>query len=132
MQKVIVFWKVGLWSTLILVMCFLPGSAFKSVKTFEHTDKIIHTTFYLVHTFLLIGAFDKYKNLTNKQLNYSTIIISVPLSMGLFVELVQHFLINNRYWDVYDIAANALGVSLAFVFSKNQYIKKQLHALHII
>jgi len=46
------------------------------------------------------------------------------LVYGIGMELVQHYFINNRSFDLGDIAADAAGCLLGVVYSTSRYIKK--------
>jgi VanZ family protein len=117
------FWKPVVWALTILVLCILPGSTFDSVKTFQHTDKLIHFFLYFVQALLLFVALYKWGKIKLHQ-TYITILL-IPSLMGMLIETIQHYLVLNRMFDLGDAAANLLGISLFLLIPKHLWIKYQ-------
>lgn len=107
----------------MIVLFTLPGSAFKSVKTFPHTDLIVHAIFYFIQTVLLIQAVIQYNKMNDSALRLRYLLL-IPVVMGLLIEGIQDLFITNRYWDVLDIMANIVGVLLALVLARTKLFRR--------
>ncbi|NBC84273.1 MAG: hypothetical protein GVY19_12970 [Bacteroidetes bacterium] len=118
-RNILLFWKVMLWSLMMIILFTLPGSAFKSVKTFPHIDLVVHAAFYFIQTCLLIQAVLKYNRLNNKSLNILVWLL-FPFIMGFTIETVQELFIANRYWDSMDVVANLAGLFMALGISRTR------------
>jgi len=118
-----IFWKIVAWTLLMLVAFTLPGSAFKTVKTFQHTDLVVHAVLYFTHTTLLIQAINRYNLEFDKSIKRA-VCFYIPVAMGIAVEFVQGAFISNRHWDMLDIAANMLGTALALLIIPRLLNKK--------
>lgn len=117
MRFIIFFWRSALWSLIIAVLCLLPGSAFKSVHTFTHFDKIVHFSFYAGLCLILIFDSVRFQKYHTSKINLKLIILLIPLFMGVTIEIIQHYFIKNRTFDLFDIFANLAGLSsVLFVF----------------
>ena len=113
------YFKWGLfWSLFILIICLLPGNNLPKNTFLEdiYFDKIIHVFLYMVLFILVfLGA-----NKTTKYSFFGTFIYS--FFYGVLVELIQHYLIEDRYGDINDVFANFVGVIFGIIFVK---IKKK-------
>lgn len=102
-----------LWWLITLVLFTLPGSTFPKNPLYEliQLDKWIHAFLFFTLCFLFYKPFKK----SNKQTG--TIAWLLPLiacTYGIIIEFVQEYLIVNRSFDVWDIAADAVGCALAY------------------
>lgn len=95
-------WPSILWAIFILALSTIPGPSLPQQKLLPHLDKIVHFIFYLI---LVILSFNGWKENKN-----GFIIISLVLSYGVGIELIQHFFIEKRFFDIYDLVANTAGV----------------------
>jgi peptidoglycan/LPS O-acetylase OafA/YrhL len=119
-----------LWSALMLYLSFLPGDKLPKDPLLEkiYFDKIVHFIMY----FALFNFIHTSKQVSKK------INILLCLGQGFFIEIIQHFFISGRSFDVLDIVANLFGCLLAFYFAKDKEIgitsvekKPELHFKHL-
>ena len=113
------YFKWGLsWSLFILIICLLPGNNLPKNTFLENIyfDKIIHVFLYTVlFVLVFLGA--------NKTIKYSFFVAFIySFFYGVLVELIQHYLIEDRYGDINDVFANFVGVIFGIIFVK---IKKK-------
>lgn len=113
------YFKWGLfWSLFILIICLLPGNNLPKNTFLEdiYFDKIIHVFLYTVlFVLVFLGA--------NKTIKYSFFVAFIySFFYGVLVELIQHYLIEDRYGDINDVFANFVGVIFGIIFVK---IKKK-------
>lgn len=130
MKRFFVFTPFLIWSITIIVLCILPGSTFKSVKTFEHTDKVVHAFLYFFHVLFLYIPL----RLLNNKLTFKhyLIIFTIPILLGLILEYIQHNYIPNRVYDIGDVLANIFGL-LCFIFSPEKmklYVLKRFQLFY--
>lgn len=105
-----IFYFIGsvLWTILIFVGCSLPGRDVPKVHVFDHFDKIVHFTFFLIFHFLWIGFLGTSKN-------RHLILILISGIYGFFLEFYQVAYVEGRSFDVWDGIADICG-SLACTF----------------
>lgn len=108
-----------LWSAFIFFLCFLPGSALPKEDWLDkiYFDKIVHAVLYFVLFFLIIRIFS-----TKTAVAFLSA-SSLCIVQGILIELVQgSSLIQNRSFDVWDIAANIFGVMAGIILAKNYWL----------
>ena len=115
-----------LWSIIIIVLCSIPGQEFPDTSFLDipHLDKIIHFGLYFILSIVTIKGFylqDKI-NIIARFPFISTIAYTV--SLGIIIELLQHFYINFRQGDIYDVFANAGGSFIGFLLVFNRLVPK--------
>lgn len=111
------FFRIGapiFWALLILVLCSIPGKDIPSVGWLQilNPDKWVHATIFAVQYLLLMFAFShKY---VDKLGHFAGHWWAVTLSLlyAALTEVYQHVFLPDRYGDVYDFIANAVGVLL--------------------
>tara|TARA_B100001758_G_C18262548_1_gene531860 strand:- start:240 stop:620 length:381 start_codon:yes stop_codon:yes gene_type:complete len=99
---------------ILLVGCLLPGSTLPKSDT-QNLDKVLHVLLFLCFTFCsLVGCVkqSQYPILHYFALKYVTI-FSVLLTV--LIELIQHFFIPRRGFELLDIGADMAGITLAIV-----------------
>jgi len=106
------------WLLLITVLFFLPGSALPKEDWLSniHFDKWVHCGFFA----LLLFAWRFYFPAGKK---YHGILLLLALLYGFGVEMIQHYLIANRSFDLWDVLADMTGAVLG-VLCWGWYIKK--------
>lgn len=113
------------WFFLILVLICLPGSEFPTVATWLNDiyfDKWVHTGLFAVLTFLFIYALTRL-NLTKTVKKSWAIKIAIAAWLwALTTELIQRF-IPERSFDMFDWAADSLGILIAFTWCWIKYLK---------
>jgi len=119
------------WTVLIATSCLLPASTFKefSFDSLIGIDKIIHLTIYFGFVILWALVTDQ---LTFK---YRIILLSVGISYGILIEILQANMSLGRSYDLADIIANSIGcvlgiISIDFVRKKLPLLKKYLPFLN--
>jgi len=108
------------WFITITVLFFLPGSALPKPGCLAdiHFDKCVHFGFFALLVFLWRFFF-------HARIIYTWLILLLALVYGLGVEMIQHHLIANRSFDIFDVLAD-LGGSIAGVwFWTTRYIKNR-------
>ena len=103
-------WPAILWAIFIFILSVIPGKQFPRELFIPHLDKAVHLTFYLVLFVLGYGA---------KKNELSILALStVCFLYGLLIELIQHYLIPNRFFGADDILANTIGIVFGVLFVK--------------
>ncbi|MFN8237180.1 MAG: VanZ family protein [Chitinophagales bacterium] len=106
-----------LWSAFIFFLCFLPGNKLPEEEWLDkiHFDKIVHLFLYLILFLLIIHA----RKNGHTTPFYRTMAVFICLAQGILIECIQgSSLIEGRSFDVWDIAANAIGVSAGIIASR--------------
>ena len=108
-----------LWFLFISVLFLLPGSALPSEGLFNlpFFDKYVHVGFFAVLLFLWRFFFDEEKKFT-------WLLLSLAFCYGMAIEVVQHYFVANRSFDVVDVAADMLGAAAGLLIWTGRYIKK--------
>lgn len=113
-----------IWSSCILLLCFMPGKSFPSSDWFAifQFDKWVHAFLFMMLFFI---ASYEWKKLTikfsEKRSFYSWIIFAYCLFLGALTELIQHYFIPDRFGDWLDFIANSVGAVLGlFLVTKLQ------------
>jgi VanZ family protein len=107
-----------LWLLIISVLFFLPGSALPKQGWLNDIqfDKWVHFGFFALLLFLWRFYF-------SAGAKYSGLLLLAALVYGLGVEMIQHYYIANRSFDLRDVAADMAG-AVAGVLFWGWYIKK--------
>ena len=108
-----------LWLVFISVLFILPGSAFPKDNwlTKLHFDKWVHFGFFAVLLFLWRFYFPPAGK-------YDLLLLLAAFFYGLGVELIQHFFVANRSFDIVDLIADMAGAFAGIWFWNKRYIKK--------
>jgi VanZ family protein len=95
----------------ICFFCFLPREK-ALVGVDEYADVVFHILLFALLSIVAAVGFIK-QNLF-ATLKYSPIISSVIMagSLGVFVEIVQHFWVLNRSADIWDVVFDGIGIAL--------------------
>jgi VanZ family protein len=92
------------WTVAILVLCLIPGRELPKVDLWQHTDKLVHFTLFLGLQTLWQGAYPQRR----------TPILLLLVAYGLLIEVVQHYCVTGRSFDLYDWLADSLGALAAW------------------
>ena len=100
-----------IWSIVIIILCSIPGQKFPDTSFLEipHLDKVIHFGLYFILATVTIKGFhnqDKVLGLSSSPF-LCTVVYSI--SLGILIEILQHYFIPFRQGDAYDVFANAGG-----------------------
>lgn len=113
------------WFFLILVLICLPGSDIPPVETWLNDiyfDKWVHTGLFAVLTFLFIYPVCRL-NLTKSVKKNTAIKIALAAWVwALATEFIQRYFIPDRSFDMYDWAADSLGILIAFTWCWKKYL----------
>jgi VanZ family protein len=108
------------WLVVISILFFLPGSALPNEGLFgiPHFDKYVHMGFFALLVFLWRFYF-------RKENRYTYLLFALACGYGLAVELIQHYLIVNRSFDLGDVVADLFGAAIGLytwtrVYKKNR------------
>lgn len=103
-------WKI--WALFILTAILWPSKALiiKEDDLFAHVDKVLHFTLFAVQYYLVAKAIKKPISNTQKVVSFTYVCL-----YAVFTELLQ-LLLNDRSYDIFDIIANIMGASVAFLF----------------
>lgn len=105
------FWKTIAWTLVILILSFLPGTAFQHVKLLDISfqDLIVHFLMYAVLTILVVLETSR----RNKNYRTGTPWWLIPLLMtatlGSVTEIVQALWIRGRDGNIVDFILNVSG-----------------------
>jgi VanZ family protein len=107
------------WLLVISVLFFLPGSALPGEGIFgiPHFDKYVHFGFFAVLVVLWRFYFEP-------GAKFTWLLFLLAFCYGLGVELIQHYFVANRAFDLSDVAADILGAIAGLWFWTRRYIKK--------
>lgn len=100
--------------TLILVGCFLPGSSLPKSSA-QNLDKVFHIVLFFSFSFSAIIGFIKQYQFPKLHFDAVKYVVGFALFLTIFTEVVQHFFIPKRTFDVFDILADTLGIGIAVV-----------------
>ena len=108
------------WLFFISVLFFLPGSALPKDKFLEaiYFDKWVHFGLFAVLLFLWRFYF-------SHQLKFTWLLLALSFCYGLGVELIQHYFILNRSFDLGDVVADMIGAVVGLRFWTKRYIKNR-------
>ncbi|MBK9330498.1 MAG: VanZ family protein [Sphingobacteriales bacterium] len=109
-----------LWSAFIFFLCFIPGSTLPKEDWLDkiHFDKIVHVILYLILFLLIIHAF-KQQSVKPSHLVAAAFLC---LTQGVIIEYIQGTaFIRDRSFDLWDIAANGLGVLTGILVSQSKH-----------
>jgi VanZ family protein len=104
-------WAV-LWGLFLVLLHVIPGNVFPRIPHYLDLlkpDKLLHAALFAVFVFLLAGAFRKEGSPSLLRRYPALAAVITALLFGAILELVQHYLIPNRFGSVYDEIANAVG-----------------------
>lgn len=118
--KIIKFWKPVVWTAIIIILSSVSGSGLEKVSLLKiyHIDKVLHALMYYMQTFLLIEAFNENKNRNIRNFLYPLLI---AFFTGAIMELSQHFIIESRHGDWFDLLSNVFGSVIALSTYKILY-----------
>jgi VanZ family protein len=107
-----------IWSVVIIVLCCIPGKEFPKASFFEvpHLDKIVHFSLYFVLIVFTTKDFlkqNKWRFLSKHSVLYSLV---YGITLGIIIEVLQHYFIPFRDGNLLDAMANVLGSFLGLLF----------------
>jgi VanZ family protein len=103
-----------IWVLIILVACSTPGRQLPP-SPFINFDKLIHLFFYGMLQILLMRGCALQSQIKSLRKYYLVISAIFSTLYGIFIELMQGFILKNRSFDPYDISANIVGVVVGII-----------------
>jgi len=97
-----------LWTACILIGCLLPGRDLPDVAI-NISDKAIHFTIYFLLSIFTYYGWIKQNSFYALHRNTILKIVFLTSIYGFIVEILQHILTTDRYFDLYDALANSTG-----------------------
>lgn len=109
--KYLLFLAALLWTGIVAYFCLVQSSDLPVIDI-PNLDKYIHVFFHFVLTFVWFLFLSKQLKF---QKVFKPILFSVMLSFvfGIGIEILQELVTTTRHADVWDVAANLTGASLA-------------------
>jgi uncharacterized membrane protein HdeD (DUF308 family) len=111
----------------IFVVCLMPVPQ-KEMPSVPNFDKLVHTAMYAVLCTVIF--WERIRQSKRRPLRMSHCFVGafvLPILMSGIIELLQAYATENRSGDWWDMAANSLGVILAwfsFILLKRHIVKK--------
>jgi VanZ family protein len=100
---------------LIVFGCFLPGTNLPKARV-ENLDKVLHITLFFLFSFSSIIGFIKQSQFPKLHFDAVKNVVGISTIMAFSTETIQHFFIARRSFDIWDIFADLIGITLAFSF----------------
>ncbi|MBK8444646.1 MAG: VanZ family protein [Sphingobacteriales bacterium] len=105
-----------MWAYLIVFLSVLPSNALPrlSLLDFDFIDKFIHLMFYAV---LMAAFIIEHRRFYGKNPSAPLIkkVIAGIFAGGFVIEIIQGAFLQGRQFDVIDLIANGLGISLGLL-----------------
>ncbi len=113
------------WFFLILILICLPGSKIPTVETWLNDiyfDKWVHGGLFAILTFLFIYPVTRL-SLSWQVKKHTAIKIAIAAFVwGLTTELIQKYFIPERSFDIFDLAADTVGILVAYNWCSQKYL----------
>jgi hypothetical protein len=113
------------WFFVVLVLVCLPGQEIPKIGWLSdiNFDKAVHVGVFGLLTVLFCWPFNNSPYTEKERLQYFMKIAIATCVWGLTTEVIQKYLVPNRFFDLLDLAANSLGVLIAYWFCRKRFIK---------
>ena len=114
------------WFFLVLVLICLPGSNIPTVETWLNDiyfDKWFHAGLFAVLTFLFIYPVTRLSLSWQVKKNTVVKIAMAACIWALTTEFIQKYFIPDRHFDIFDWAADSLGILIAYTWCSKKYLK---------
>lgn len=124
LKKLSPFYPPLAWFLLCTVLFVVPGSSLPKEDWLDKIafDKWVHTGLFASLVFLSCRAVVK-SNMTRVSTWFLYSLLSA-IGYGIAIEFIQEYLVINRSFDVWDIAADIAGAFAGFFFSRRIWVKK--------
>jgi VanZ family protein len=104
------------WTIIIIIGCSLPGKELPKISLWQHTDKLVHFTFFAVFVFFWFIAKPSQQRLWR--------LFTIALLFGVAIEYYQKYFVVGRSFDVWDAVADAIGAGFAAMLISKLYNPK--------
>lgn len=101
-----------IWFVIIVVGSFISSSKVPSIGL---SDKGIHFLFYTIFAFLLALPFRINTKRAYSCVTTSVIVLLIGSSIGVLLELAQHFFVLGRFGEYLDALANTIGLIVGLI-----------------
>ena len=110
------------WLCLSFWLLTMPGSNIPHEDWFDvlQVDKCVHVAMFFILCFLFMLPIKKMQLSAGAYLPWQLLITVSAILYGVIMEFVQRDFIANRSFDVWDIAADALGCLAAFFWYRKR------------
>lgn len=103
----------------VAVASLTPGNELPKVQ-FHFADKIVHFLMYFILSVVWAKAFD-FSHIKWKKIKLNSFVL--VFFYGIFIEIAQEFCTNSRFFDIFDILANSMGILLAVMLRNKPFLK---------
>lgn len=99
------------WSLVVLIALSIPGSRLpgSDLLGLPFADKLVHVFLFLVFSFLVAFGLFKQRTSTYARKHYAALTLLLGVSYGIGTEVLQYHVIPERYGNLADAGANAIG-----------------------
>ena len=101
--------------SLIVVGCLIPGNNLPG-SSVQNLDKVMHISLFFLFAFSAIVGFIKQSQYPKLHFDAVKYVMGISAFLTITTEVLQHFVIPLRSFDVFDILADLAGIFLAFCF----------------
>lgn len=114
------------WLTAITVLLVIPGTAFPSENWMSEIqlDKWAHIILFSILVFLWMKAIWKLYPDKYSFVSLAAVVALISLIYGIGMEIVQHFFVKNRSFELNDIFADLAGSLIGYLLVRGKYFKK--------
>lgn len=111
-----------LWTILTILLSVASPQSMSGVNpSLPNFDKIVHFTLYVFNVYFWTVGLKKQTSSKQVRENAFYYALIGAFFLGLTLELIQHFFIKNRYFEVQDLIANSFGCIFGLVLFKMIY-----------
>lgn len=105
-----------IWAGIIFVLISIPGKDIPAADWMQWVsiDKWVHAGVFAVLMILVFHGYEQY-DFARPRYYVSVILLLLTVFYGGITELYQHFFLADRYADVYDFTANAIGAIIGML-----------------
>lgn len=112
-----------IWALVILLLCSIPGNQLPETPFWDlfAFDKIAHLVLFMILSLLIKVGLLKQHRFALFKYRVNAITLTTSVSYGVLIEILQGSLFVERYADINDMLANALGAALGLLLFKIIY-----------
>ncbi len=110
-----------IWFLITFWLFTLPGSSLPKISLFDtlQIDKLVHAFLFFVLCILFMFPIKTIASFSQKnRWTYFCFISILFIGYGIAIEFIQRDFIENRSFDIWDIAADTIGCLLALLFGR--------------
>lgn len=117
------YWPGLLWTIAIFILLILPGSSFPKNDWFGkiYLDKWIHI--FLFAVFVITWSFASPLQPVKQRKKIIIKLLIAGVFFGVTMEVVQHYWVSNRSFEVKDIMADAAGCLIGWLYCRRKLKK---------